>query len=66
MPEVTLIYLLPPAYLLVGCILMLIVNELVDGAVTRMEFVKGMIVWPLLAGRFFGVMCAGLWERFHG
>lgn len=60
------IYMMPPAYLLVGCILMLIVNELLDGAVTRMEFVQGMIVWPLLALRFVGVLAAGLWGRFCG
>lgn len=56
--------LLPPAYLLIGCVLMLLVNELVDGAVTRVEFLKGMIVWPVMLFHFCGVLIAGLWERF--
>jgi hypothetical protein len=60
------LFLLPPAYLLVGCILMLVVSDLVDGAVTRGEFVKGMIVWPVILLRFCGVLIAGLWERFSG
>jgi hypothetical protein len=55
-----------PGYLLVGSILMLIVNDLVDGAVTRWEFVKGMIVWPVILLRFCGVLIAGVWERFSG
>lgn len=45
-----LLFMAIPAYLLVGCILMLIVNELMDGAMTRKEFVRGMIVWPLCIG----------------
>lgn len=43
----TLIYMALPAYLLIGCILMLVANFLVDGCITRKEFVRGMIVWPL-------------------
>jgi cell division protein FtsW (lipid II flippase) len=37
-----------PAYLLIGCILMLIAIWLVDGCITRREFVRGMIIWPLV------------------
>lgn len=48
----TLVYMALPAYLLVGCVIMLIVNELVHGSVTRKEFVRGMIVWPLGALHF--------------
>lgn len=43
----TLIYMAIPAYLLIGCILMLVANFLVDGCITRKEFVQGMIVWPI-------------------
>ncbi|HMG11992.1 MAG TPA: hypothetical protein VK571_02365 [Gemmatimonadaceae bacterium] len=45
---ITLVYMIIPAYLLVGCLLMLAANECLSGCMTRMEFVRGMIVWPVL------------------
>lgn len=34
------------AYLLIGALVMLLVNELLDGVVTRSEFLQGMVSWP--------------------
>lgn len=48
----TLIYMAPPAYLLIGCLLMLAANELLDGCVTRREFVRGMLFWPMAFAYF--------------
>lgn len=62
----TLLYMALPAYLLIGCILMLVVNELAHGAVTRTEFVKGMIVWPVLICHFIGFFLSVLIARIHG
>jgi hypothetical protein len=45
---ITFIYMAPFAYLLVGCLLMLVANECLSGCMTRMAFVRGMIVWPVL------------------
>jgi hypothetical protein len=36
------------AYFFVGSIVMLLVNELVEGACTEKEFVRGMFLWPLV------------------
>jgi hypothetical protein len=33
-------------YLFIGSLLMLLVNELVDGAITKSEFLQGMALWP--------------------
>ena len=41
-------------YLFLGSIVMLILNELVDGAITPKEFVRGMFFWPLVV-----VYCLG-------
>lgn len=62
----TLVYMALPAYLLVGCILMLIANEILDGAVTRKEFVRGMIVWPLVGVRFLQLLLSALLTRTLG
>jgi len=62
----TLVYMLIPGYLLVGCVLMLIVNELVYGAVTKREFVRGMLVWPLMCGRFLSVFFSIVMARYRG
>lgn len=45
---IAFVYMALPAYLLVGCLIMLAANECLDGCVTRMEFVRGMFLWPLL------------------
>ena len=50
------VYMAPPAYLLIGCLLMLLTNELLDGVVTRTEFIGGMVCWPLFLVYFFQAM----------
>lgn len=50
----THVLLLITAYLFIGSIVMLIVNELVDGAITENEFVRGMFFWPGIVV-FFGL-----------
>jgi hypothetical protein len=62
----TPIYMAPPAYLLVGCLLMLALNELLYGAVTRRELVMGMILWPLLLLGFVEALLASLLQRLRG
>lgn len=64
--ELTLIYMAIPAYLLVGCILMLVANELAYGAVTRKDFVRGMILWPLGLVLFLESFLSSVWARYHG
>ena len=44
-----------PAYLLVGCMIMLTINEILDQIVTKREFLRGMVVWPVL-------LLVGVWE----
>ena len=61
-----LVYMAPPAYLLIGCILMLIANERLGGIVTRQEFVRGMIVWPLFIAYFFEHFLSAIWARLRG
>jgi hypothetical protein len=39
-------------YLFIGSLVMLLTNELIDGAVTRLEFVEGMAVWPAIIAVF--------------
>ncbi len=54
------------AYLLVGCITMLIVNELVHGCVTRKEFLLGMLRWPLGAIGFLAFFLSAVLGRIRG
>lgn len=54
------------AYLLVGCITMLVVNELVDGALTRKEFLLGMLRWPLGAAGFVAFFVSAVIARGCG
>jgi hypothetical protein len=67
---ISLVYLAPVAYLIIGDLLMILVNEILDGAVTRGEFLLGMVIWPiLLLGGIFGffryLFVAG-WRKLHG
>jgi hypothetical protein len=57
---ITWIYIVPVAYLLVGCLLMLAANELLDGAVSRYELLLGMLLWPLFLGYFLEGMAREL------
>lgn len=66
MPTLTLIYMAPPVYLLVGCLIMLGANECFDGAITRKEFVRGMLVWPILACYMLEFFCSALLTRLRG
>jgi hypothetical protein len=50
---ITWILIAITAYLLLGCIVMLIVNELVYGCVAKKEFLRGMLIWPLGVLLFF-------------
>lgn len=54
------------AYLLVGCLIMLVADSCFHGSVTRKEFVKGMLVWPLLAWHMLEFFCAALLSRLRG
>ncbi len=45
----THILFLITAYLFVGSLVMLLVNELTYGAITEKEFLRGMALWPGLA-----------------
>lgn len=40
------------AYLFIGSLVMLIVNELAYGAITEKEFLRGMVFWPVMVGLF--------------
>lgn len=62
----TLVYMLPPAYLLVGCLIMLVANELAHGSITRKEFVRGMLVWPLGIVYFLEFLLGALLARLNG
>ncbi len=62
----TLLYMLPPAYLLVGCLIMLVANECGLGAITRKEFVRGMIVWPIAIVYFFEFLLSAFFTRYRG
>lgn len=62
----TLLYMLPPAYLLVGCLIMLVANELVGGCITRKEFVRGMIIWPLGIVYFVEFLLSAVASRYRG
>lgn len=62
----TLIYMALPAYLLVGCLFMLLVNELASGAVTRKEFLSGMLIWPQLLWHFVSMMVAFILTSLRG
>ncbi len=61
-----LLYMMPFAYLLVGCLLMLAANEIVSGCLTRMEFVKGMIVWPVLFVYALEFFVSAVYKRYRG
>lgn len=56
-------------YLLIGCIVMLVANEFSYSAITRKEFLRGMLIWPLAVvfffEYFFGAYLARLrdWSR---
>ncbi len=63
---ITWIYMLPPAYLLVGCLIMLVANELVHGCLTRKEFVRGMIIWPLGIVYCIEFFLGALYARYRG
>lgn len=63
---VTLLYMAPPAYLLIGCLIMLVANELAHGSITRKEFVRGMLVWPLGIAYFVEFLLGAVLTRFHG
>jgi hypothetical protein len=41
-------------YLFIGSLVMLLANELIDGALTEQEFVRGMICWPAVVVWFCG------------
>lgn len=62
----TLLYMLPPAYLLVGCLIMLVANELVHGSITRKEFLRGMLVWPLGVVYFLEFLLGAVLTRLGG
>ncbi len=62
----TPVYMAIPAYLLVGCILMLLANELAYGAVTRTDFVRGMLLWPLGVVLFLESFLSSVWARYFG
>ncbi len=62
----TLLYMLLPTYLLVGCLIMLAANECVHGAITRKEFVRGMLVWPLGIVYFFEFLLSAVLTRYRG
>lgn len=49
-------------YLLAGTFVMLAVNELLDGAVTRKEFLLGMLLWPAILAAFIGALAVQLWQ----
>ena len=42
----THILFLITAYLFIGSLVMLLVNELTYGAITKKEFLRGMVLWP--------------------
>lgn len=39
-------------YLFIGALVMLLVNELLDGAITDQEFLRGMLLWPAVVAFF--------------
>ena len=55
--------LIPVAYLTIGALVMLLINELLYGIVTRKEFLAGMLVWPLLAIGFFASLADAYLKR---
>lgn len=58
--------LLPPAYLLVGCLLMLRVNELAQRSLTKGEILWGTLTWPRGIVGFFEFLVSAIWERYRG
>ena len=58
------IYLAIPGYFLVGCLVMLTLNEIVDGTVTRREFVGGMVIWPVLAVTAVWALLTHIYARY--
>ncbi len=54
------------AYLLVGCITMLVVNELLDCCLTRKEFLRGMLLWPYGAIGFLAFFFSAVLGRIRG
>lgn len=51
------------AYLLIGAIVMLVINELLYGIVTRKEFLSGMMLWPLLIVAGCSSLVDAYWKR---
>jgi len=54
------------AYLLIGCLTMLIANDLLDGALTNGEFLRGMLIWPIGAVSFLWFFFSTVIARLNG
>lgn len=54
------------AYLFVGSLVMLVVNELAYGSITEREFVNGMCFWPLVVLHVFLHMLLAYLKRALG
>ena len=61
---ITWIAIAVTAYLLVGCIIALIAQRLLDGALTRKEFLTGMAMWPIGFAAFVWFFVRTVWK--HG
>lgn len=56
-------YFVATGYLLVGCLVMLVLNEVFPRHVDEQRFVLGMTLWPLLVTLTLGGIALRYWQR---
>jgi len=65
MNSTVIIFIVITAYLLIGCLVMLVATEFSYGIVTRKEFLRGMLIWPLAVVLFFEHFLSAYWGRLR-